>query len=146
MQDNPRPSLVENLCYPTHRPCGYSFAMHFGSLVRKLRGERGMSQERLAVAAGLSAATVNRLERSESGPHRSTATAILVALEGGGRTRLTEEERAAFLHASGLEHLVASLQGSFDVIPLRAFTAGLSPDAARVYWAVADLMERQQHT
>lgn len=116
--------------------------MHFGELVRHLRKQRRMTQTELAALAGIAVATVNRIEQATEPPFRSTATALLGALERGGRSPLQEVERTEYLRLAKMEHLLNGLQPTFDTIPLRAFTAGLSPDAARVYWAVADLLDR----
>ena len=44
------------------------YARQIGVRLHQLRVERGLSQERLAVAAGISACTYRKLEKGESNP------------------------------------------------------------------------------
>lgn len=60
----------------SHRGMG-----HFGQLVQKLRTERGLTQSDLASRAGVSDATIQRAEQTESCPwRRSTAREIFQVL------------------------------------------------------------------
>lgn len=52
-----------------------------GAVLRKLREERGLSQEALAVRAGTTAGTLARLELGQSDPSWSTICAVAEALD-----------------------------------------------------------------
>ncbi len=52
-----------------------------GVVLRKLREERGFSQEALAVHAGVTAGTLARLELGQSDPSWSTICAVAKALD-----------------------------------------------------------------
>src|SRR5437660_4206648 len=66
----------------------------FGGLLRRLRAAAGLSQEELALRAGLSVPGVGALERGERRrPHLHTVTALADALG------ISEEERAALVGA-----------------------------------------------
>lgn len=51
-----------------------------GAAVRRLREERGLSQEALAYRAGTTYGTINRLELAQSAPAWATVCAIAEAL------------------------------------------------------------------
>lgn len=53
----------------------------FGKVLRVLRGKAGLSQQQLAVAAGLSVSFVAKLERASSDPSWSTVQALAKALD-----------------------------------------------------------------
>ncbi|HZS21804.1 MAG TPA: helix-turn-helix transcriptional regulator [Pseudonocardiaceae bacterium] len=53
----------------------------FGIVVRQLRKERGLSQERLAAAAGIDRAYMGGLERGQRNPSLTTIDRIAVALD-----------------------------------------------------------------
>lgn len=53
----------------------------FGIVVRQLRKERGLSQERLAAAAGIDRAYMGGLERGQRNPSLTTVERIAVALD-----------------------------------------------------------------
>jgi tetratricopeptide (TPR) repeat protein/transcriptional regulator with XRE-family HTH domain len=68
----------------------------FGALLRRYRLAARLTQEALAVRAGLSARAISDLERGvRRAPYRNTVTLLADAL------RLTDQERAIFEHASG---------------------------------------------
>ena len=60
---------------------GEELAKNFGALVRQLRLERGMSQERLAELCGLHRNYVGAIERAERTPSIVTADKLSKALE-----------------------------------------------------------------
>lgn len=79
----------------------------FGALLRRLRTERGLSQNALSRAAGVDPSYVNRLERTgpdgngaapgaRTLPSRPIITALALALD------LSYAERDRFLYAAGL--------------------------------------------
>lgn len=57
-----------------------STPLSVGERVRSLRGERGLSQERLARAADVSTSTIRRLELTGELPHTTTLIAVARAL------------------------------------------------------------------
>lgn len=70
-------------------------AEDFASLLRRLRAERGLTQEDLAERAGLSARGISDLERGvKTRPHRHTVDRLSIALD------LPEPARNAFIAAS----------------------------------------------
>jgi transcriptional regulator with XRE-family HTH domain len=101
----------------------------FGQLLRRVRAERGFSQNELARQAGIDPAYVNRLERLGPGRMlgRQIALALAMALE------MSYAERDRFLFTAGLspetdwqarcEDAEAALQSVRDAL-------GLVPDAA----------------
>lgn len=52
-----------------------------GGVVRRLREERGLTQERLAFEANVTMATLSRIERGVTGPALATVAKIAAALE-----------------------------------------------------------------
>ena len=56
-------------------------AVLFGNALRRLRTERGWSQERLAEAAGITLNYVGNLERGEQGPSLNILVRLARALE-----------------------------------------------------------------
>jgi transcriptional regulator with XRE-family HTH domain len=74
-----------------------------GQRLRQLRRQRGLSQEELAAQAGLSVATVARLERQASAPCRGRTLGRLARALGehpATTTLRTGESRAATLSPS----------------------------------------------
>jgi transcriptional regulator with XRE-family HTH domain len=71
-----------------------------GAVLRKLREERGLSQEALAVRAGTTAGTLARLELGQSDPSWSTICAVAEALDVRLREVIAavEAQRAAKRH------------------------------------------------
>ena len=65
------------------------FTVLDGHRLRRLRNQRGLSREQLADRAGLSPATVARLEREPSAPCRSRTLSRLAAALGEDPARLT---------------------------------------------------------
>ena len=59
---------------------GEELAKNFGALVRQLRLERGMSQERLAELCGLHRNYIGAIERAERTPSIVTADKLAKAL------------------------------------------------------------------
>lgn len=62
----------------------------FGNALRRLRTERGWSQERLAEAAGITLNYVGNLERGEQGPSLNVLVRLARALETDVPTLLAE--------------------------------------------------------
>ncbi len=63
-------------------------AIQYAELLRQLRAERGLTQEELAAAAGISPRTVSDLERGINlTPRRATAELLADALELSGPER-----------------------------------------------------------
>ena len=65
------------------------FTVLDGHRLRRLRRQRGLSQEQLADRAGMSPATVARLERQPSAPCRSRTLGRLATALGEDPARLT---------------------------------------------------------
>lgn len=65
-------------------------AVLFGNALRRLRTERGWSQERLAEAAGVTLNYVGNLERGEQGPSLNILVRLARALETDLPTLLVE--------------------------------------------------------
>lgn len=73
----------------TSRPGWRWFTVLDGHQLRQLRREHGLSQERLAAAAGISLTTIRRLERQPAAPSRSRTLARLARALGEDPARLT---------------------------------------------------------
>ena len=70
-------------------------AIQYAELLRQLRAERGLTQEELASAAGISPRTISDLERGiNQTPRKATAELLADAL------RLAEPEREQFMAAA----------------------------------------------
>jgi DNA-binding XRE family transcriptional regulator len=70
-------------------------AIHYAELLRQLRAERGLTQEELASAAGISPRTISDLERGiNQTPRKATAELLADAL------RLPEPQREQFMAAA----------------------------------------------
>ena len=65
-------------------------AVLFGNALRRLRTERGWSQERLAEAAGITLNYVGNLERGEQGPSLNILVRLARALDTDVPTLLAE--------------------------------------------------------
>ena len=63
---------------------------HVGQEVKTRREAIGLSREGLAYKSGVALKTIERVEREETFPRRSTTTVILAALD-----RAEEDEKAA---------------------------------------------------
>jgi transcriptional regulator with XRE-family HTH domain len=113
--------------------------MHFGKTLQSLRQARGVTQEELATAAGISVGTVVRNERSERCQlTRSNARRVLEALEAAGH--MTEAETKSFVDSAGLALVFKSagdLAGSGRMKEDLAFGAFLEsladPEERRAY-------------
>jgi transcriptional regulator with XRE-family HTH domain len=71
-------------------------ALPFGALLRRYRLAAGLTQEALAMRAGLSTRAISDLERgTHRTPYRDTITLLTDALQ------LTDQERVLFEYASG---------------------------------------------
>jgi transcriptional regulator with XRE-family HTH domain len=68
--------------------------LKLGMAIRRLRKERGLTQEGLAHAAGSTTATISSIERGRSNPNWSTVEAIASALD----TSMVEIARLAEKH------------------------------------------------
>ncbi len=62
---------------PVHDPIDEALA----HTLRRLRGERGQSQEDIAHSAGITVAALARIERGQTNPRWTTVRRILGALE-----------------------------------------------------------------
>ena len=71
-------------------------AVLFGNALRRLRTERGWSQERLAEAAGITLNYVGNLERGEQGPSLNILVRLARALDTDVPTLLAEFSTAVF--------------------------------------------------
>lgn len=58
-----------------------SAARRFGANVKRVRRERGMTQEQLGLAAGLDAAVISRIEAGQREPRVKNIVRIAEALE-----------------------------------------------------------------
>ena len=95
---------------PGYTPNGGVFfgVAHFGELLRRLRLERGLSQEGLAAAARVSGPTIRNAEKqADSKFFGTTASAILKALEK--EARLSDKDRASFASMAGIPAYVDAL-------------------------------------
>ena len=70
-------------------------ALLFGQALRRLRTERGLSQERLAEAAGVTLNYVGNLERGEQGPSLHVLIKLARALDVDVATLLSDFRRDA---------------------------------------------------
>jgi non-specific serine/threonine protein kinase len=68
--------------------------MHVGELLKRYRLMAGLTQEALAERAGVSARSIQAIERAESSPHRDTLQRLIAALD------LQREVRTAVLKAA----------------------------------------------
>ncbi|MGI8449512.1 MAG: helix-turn-helix domain-containing protein [Streptosporangiaceae bacterium] len=73
----------------TPRPAQRWIALLDGHRLRQLRRQHGLSRDQLAAKAGISPATVARLERQQSASCRSRTLARLAAALGEDPARLT---------------------------------------------------------
>lgn len=73
----------------TSRPGERWFTVVDGRRLRRLRNQRGLSQEQLATHAGISLTTLRRLERQPAAPCRSRTLGRLAAALGEDPARLT---------------------------------------------------------
>ena len=77
----------------TGRPGQRWFTVLDGHRMRRLRRQRGLSRKQLAARAGISPATVGRLERRPAAPCRSRTLGRLAAALGEEPGRLSLPER-----------------------------------------------------
>lgn len=82
------PTICDALSMPRHS----SSDPVLGGVLRRLREERGISQEALAVHAGLTGGTLTRLELGQSDPSWSTIRALAKALDVSLREIITAVE------------------------------------------------------
>ncbi|MFE3254127.1 helix-turn-helix domain-containing protein [Nocardia sp. NPDC059091] len=107
----------------------------FGELLRRLRDDRGVSRERLAFAAGVSASYITQLEKGgKAKPTRAVVDALVRCLESWNPLSATE---LRYLHdLAGLEigghPTVAELRKSIDADVLRVL-AMHRPNLAALY-------------
>jgi len=95
-------------------------AIQCAELLRQLRAERGLTQEELASAAGISPRTISDLERGiNQTPRRSTAELLADAL------RLSGSEREQFMAAARRRPVMTSAA----VLAAVGTSAGGGPDA-----------------
>jgi transcriptional regulator with XRE-family HTH domain len=119
-------------------------AIEYAGLLRQLRAEAGLTQEELAMAAGVSPRTVSDLERGINlTPRRATAELLADALG------LTGDERARFL-AAPRKKLARSARSA--AAPGTASAGAIGPDddadASNVVWiesaASATFVDREE--
>ena len=77
----------------TSHPSRRWFTVADGQRLRRLRNQRGLSQEQLASHAAISPATVARLERQPAAPCRCRTLGRLAAVLGEDPTRLTSDTK-----------------------------------------------------
>jgi transcriptional regulator with XRE-family HTH domain len=77
----------------TSRPGERWFTVLDGHRLRRSRRQRGLSREQLADQAGISPATVGRLERQPAAPCRSRTLGRLARALGEEPKRLTPDTR-----------------------------------------------------
>ncbi len=75
------------------RPSRRWFTVVDGQRLRRLRNQRGLSQEQLATHAAISPATVARLERQPAAPCRCRTLGRLAAALGEDPARLTSDTK-----------------------------------------------------
>jgi len=68
----------------------------FGEVIQKLRAEKGLTQEALALEAGTERSHISALERAEKGPNLGTILRLARALNmsAGDLIRLVEQKLA----------------------------------------------------
>jgi len=82
----------------------------FGSVLRDLREERGLSVRSLATAAGLNASSVSRLENDEMGPSDGTVRRLAKVLR-------TPYRELSTLAGGNLPNFAPYLRAKFDLSP-----------------------------
>ena len=82
----------------------------FGSVLRELREERGLSVRSLATAAGLNASSVSRLENDEMGPSDDTVRRLAKVLK-------TSYRELSTLAGGNLPNFAPYLRAKFDLSP-----------------------------
>lgn len=88
---------------------------HFGEFLARLREERRLTQDRLALAAEVSTSTIVKQEASaECTFKRGTAIAVLSALHKAGP--LAESEQRSFVRASGIEGMSRATELLVDAL------------------------------
>ncbi|GAA1042944.1 tetratricopeptide repeat protein [Virgisporangium ochraceum] len=88
--------------------------MELAALLTRLRQDRGLSQEELSHASGVSVRTVRNLERGVTRPHPATVAALADGL------RLTDEERRRLKTALGTTDPGGRRAGGLGTVPAPA--------------------------
>lgn len=122
-------------------------AFAFGKLVQKLRDERRITQAELGSLSGIASGTISRIERGvDTQLRRTTVGRIVKALNRN--PPLSEAEVNELWTAAGMGRIIQELthiETPVSVpakVSLSAFTTTLKPDEARVYWYLADMIDR----
>lgn len=115
------------------------FAMHIGQVIRSLREEKGWSQEKLALDAGMTTSHVSRIERGERRMPSSRLDALAAAL-GTSPARV-------YAMMEGLQLPRAAADKTMDFSPeavvLRKTFRKLSPSSRRLVVDFARMLAKR---
>ncbi|MFZ2875438.1 MAG: helix-turn-helix transcriptional regulator [Phycisphaerales bacterium] len=119
---------------------------NFGDLIKQLREIRVLTQTQLAVKAGVSLGTIQKVEAAATcSLRRSNATALLNALHE--RQPLTPTELRAYLKLAGLESIAdfadryVTSESTKVAIRLRDLLAAVPAHERDAYLALADILQ-----
>jgi transcriptional regulator with XRE-family HTH domain len=109
---NPTSAII--VAETTHTP-GAHDAQRFGKLCKSLRRARGLTQEEMAAACGLSADTIRRLEYGQFSPTLDTLAKVCTGLDLWASTLFAAYELGERDEARELLDLITSRQRSADL-------------------------------
>ncbi len=98
-----------------------------GKLIKELRENRGMTQQKLAEAVGISQAHVAKIENEQVNPRLSTVNKILSVLENREKTKCKKIMKKNIISAKPNDKIkkVVKLMKSFDISQLPVIENGL---------------------